>query len=203
LSPAGADHVQHFEWYLGHPTLIGWSRVSSFNYIKCWILAKLNGWKEKFLTHAGKEILLKSMIQAIPTYTMSVFRLSKTLTKDINAMMGKFWWGFKDNINKISWMSWKRLSRNKDIGGLGYRDLECFNMAMLAKQCLRLLKWPDSLAACVMCEKYYPGVNILDSNLGKRHSFAWKSIWQAKPFLQEGLMWRVGNGSKIKLWNYN
>jgi len=73
LLAAGADHVKHFERYLGLPALFGRSRVSSFNYIKDRIWAKLNGWKEKFLTHAGKEILLKSMIQAIPTYTMSVF----------------------------------------------------------------------------------------------------------------------------------
>lgn len=73
-------------------------------------------------------------------------------------------------------------------------------MAMLAKQCWRLLKWPESLAARVMREKYYPGMDFMDSNLGKRPSFVWRSIWQAKPF-HEGLMWRVGNGSKIKLWD--
>jgi hypothetical protein len=41
----------------------------------------------------------------------------------------------------------------------------------------------------------------MDSNLGKNPYFAWRSIWQAKSLLQEGLMWRVGNGSRIKLWN--
>jgi hypothetical protein len=74
-------------------------------------------------------------------------------------------------------------------------------MAMLTKQCWRLLKWPNSLLACVMREKYHPGVDFLDSNLGRRASFAWRSIWQAKPLLQEGLIWRVGNGAKIKLLN--
>jgi ribonuclease HI len=201
LSVVGADHVQQFERYLGLPALIGRSRVSSFNYIKGRIWAKLNGWKKKFLTHVGKEILLKAVIQAIPTYTMSVFRLPKTLTREINSLMGKFWWSFKENINKIAWMSWKRLGRSKDFGGLGYRDLDCFNMAMLAKQCWRLLKWPDSLAARVLCEKYYPGVDFMESNLRKKPSFAWRSIWQAKSLLQEGLMWRVGNGSRIKLWD--
>jgi hypothetical protein len=72
---------------------------------------------------------------------------------------------------------------------------------MLGKQCWRLLKRPESLAARVMCEKYYPGSKFLDSNLGRRPSFAWRSIWQAKGLLQDGLMWRVGNGYKINLWN--
>jgi hypothetical protein len=67
LSRTGAGRAQCFERYLGLPALIGRSRVSSFNFIKERIWAKLNGWKEKFLTHAGKEVLLKAVIQAIPT----------------------------------------------------------------------------------------------------------------------------------------
>jgi ribonuclease HI len=56
------------------------------------------------------------------------------------------------------------------------------------------------LAARVLKEKYYSGVPFLDSNLGKKPSFAWRSIWQAKALLQKGLIWRVGNGSRINLW---
>jgi hypothetical protein len=201
LSRVGVGQVQSFERYLGLPALVGRSGVSSFNYIKGRIWAKLNGWKEKFLTHAGKEVLLKAVIQAIPTYTMSVFRIPKALTKDINAMMGKFWWSFKDNSRKIAWMAWRRMGRSKDLGGLGYRDIDCFNTALLAKQCWRLLKRPDSLAARVMRGKYFPNSDFLGSNLGKKASFAWRSIWQAKGLLQEGLLWRVGNGRSINLWD--
>jgi len=86
------------------------------------------------------------------------------------------------------------------MGGLGYRDLDCFNIAMLAKQCWRLLKHPESLAARGMSGKYYQGLDFMNSNFSKRSSFAWRSIWQAKSLLQEGLMWRVGNGLNIKLW---
>jgi hypothetical protein len=95
LQETGVDSIQQFERYLGLPALIGSFRVSSFNSIKGRIWTKLNGWKGKLLTHAGKEILLKTIIQAIPTYTMSVFRLPKTLIKEINSLMCKFWWGFK------------------------------------------------------------------------------------------------------------
>lgn len=190
----GVDYIQKFERYLGLPALIGRSRVSSFNYIKGRIWSKLNGWKEKLLTHAGKEILLKSVVQAIPTYTMSVFRLPKTLIKEINSLMGKFWWSFKENFNKIPWMSWKQLGRNKEVGGLGFRELNCFNMAMLAKQGWRLLKYPDSLAAQVLKEKYYPESNFLMSSLGKRPSFAWRSIWNARPLIEEGQCGEWGMG---------
>jgi hypothetical protein len=196
----GAGCSKQFERYLGLPTLIGRSRVSSFNHIKGRIWCKLNGWKEKLLTHAGKEILLKSVIQANPTYTISVFRLPKTLSKEINSLMSKFWWSFKDNFNRISWCSWKKLGQKKEAGGMGFRELDCFNMALLAKQGWRLLKFPDSLAARVLKEKYFPKSSFLMSSLGKRPSFAWRSIWNAKPLIEEGIMWRVGNGLNVKIW---
>jgi hypothetical protein len=85
-------------------------------------------------------------------YTMSVFRLPKTLCREINSMMGKFWWDFKDNHSKIHWMSWSGLGRKKSVGGLGYRNLESFNTALLAKQCWRLTKFPTTLAVRVFKE---------------------------------------------------
>jgi len=81
LQEVNIGEVSHFEKYLGLPALIGRSKKSSFSFIKGRIWTKLNGWKEKFLSHAGKEVLLKSVIQAIHNYTMSVFRLPKSLTK--------------------------------------------------------------------------------------------------------------------------
>jgi hypothetical protein len=87
---AGVNSTQSYEKYLGLPSLIGRSRIRSFKNIEGRIWNRINGWKEKFLTHAGKEVLLKSVIQAIPTYTMSVFKLPKTLCKRINSMMQRF-----------------------------------------------------------------------------------------------------------------
>lgn len=64
------------------------------------IWSRINGWKEKFLFSAGKEILLKAVIQAIPTYTISVFQLPKALCEQINSMMSKFWWGSQEKGNE-------------------------------------------------------------------------------------------------------
>jgi hypothetical protein len=88
----------------------------------------------------------------------------------------------------------------KKEGGLGFRDLECFNTALLAKQGWRLLQNPDSLVAKILKEKYFPNGSFLDSFLSKRPSYIWRSIWNAKPLIQEGMVWRVGNGRNIKIW---
>lgn len=155
--------------------------------------------EEKFLFHAGKENLLKSVIEAIPTYTMSVFWLPKTLCREINSMIGKFWWGHKDNDTKIAWMSWKGLRRNKLARGLGYRDLEIFNSALLVKQGWRLTKHPETLVARVYREKYYPEGEFLGSSVGTRPSYVWRSIWTVKPLLNEGLIWWIGDGTQVRI----
>ncbi|XP_059429161.1 uncharacterized protein LOC132162970 [Corylus avellana] len=189
-----------YEKYLGLPALVGRSCVGAFSAIKGRIWDRIHGWKEKFLSQAGKEVLLKAVIQAISTYTMSVFQLPKTLCKEINAMMSKFWWGHKDNDARIAWMSWERLGMGKEKGGLGYRDLESFNLALLAKQAWRLLQNPNSMVARVFGEKYYPRGTFLESRLGNRPSFAWHSIWNSMKLLNQGLMWRVRDDSSIKIW---
>jgi hypothetical protein len=197
---AGVGSINRYENYLGLPPLIGRSRVSSFNGIKGKIWERINGWKEKFLSQAGKEVLLKAVVQAIPTYTMSVFQLPKTLCKEINSMMAQFWWGHKDRKSSMAWLSWKKMGLPKASGGLGYRDLECFNMALLTKQGWRLLQEPDTLVAKVIREKYYPNGTFLGAELGRRPSYTWRSIWNSRKLLNEGLFWRVGDGQSISIW---
>jgi hypothetical protein len=161
LSVAGFSSTRVYEKYLGLPAIIGRSKMRAFGEIKGKVWERINGWKEKFLSQGGKEILFKAVIQAIPTYTMSVFLLPKTLCKDINSMMARFWWGNKENDSKMAWMSWERMGRPKNKGGMGFRDLETFNLALLAKQGWRLLQNPDSLVAKIFKEKYYSHGNFL------------------------------------------
>ena len=80
---------------MGLPSLVGKGKKSSFNYIKERVSRKLQGWEGKLLSQAGREVLIKSVIQAIPTYTMGCFKIPLGLCYDIEAMIKKFWWGAK------------------------------------------------------------------------------------------------------------
>jgi hypothetical protein len=90
--------------------------------------------KSYITIQAGREILIKAVVQAIPTYSMSVFRLPKKLCSSLNSMITRFWWGHSNEAKHISWMSWGRLGKSKLHRGMGFRDLEAFNVALLAKQ---------------------------------------------------------------------
>lgn len=90
--------------------------------------------------------------------------------------MSKFWWGHKQDVSRIAWMSWQKLGRAKEKGGLGFRDLEWFNMALLAKQGWRLLENPDRLASKILKEKYHPHGTFLEATLGRQPSYVWRSF---------------------------
>ena len=86
----GAQIIQHHEKYLGLPPLVGKGKRKDFNKIKDQVGRKIVGWKGKLLSNAGREILIKVVAQAMPTYMMSCFKLQDTLCKELNAMMSKF-----------------------------------------------------------------------------------------------------------------
>ena len=76
--------------YLGLPPIIGKGRKQAFMDVKHKIANKLQDWKGKLFSQARKEILIKSVAQAIPVYSMSCFRMPDNLCKEINSMVGKF-----------------------------------------------------------------------------------------------------------------
>ena len=92
------------------------------------------GWKEKLLSNTGKEVLIKAVTQAVLSYTMSCFKLPNALCDGMTRMVRQFWWGQVKNEKKVAWMSWDKMCLPKDKGGMGFRDLKSFNLALLAKQ---------------------------------------------------------------------
>jgi hypothetical protein len=74
----------------------------------------------------------------------------------ISTVIARYWWSNQDKDNKIHWLSWEKLVKPKEEGGLGFSDIHTFNMAMLAKQGLRLIHHPNSLCAQALRVKYFP-----------------------------------------------
>ena len=89
----GGQVIKQHEKYLGLPSLVGRNKRNSFNDIKEKVGKKLAGWKEMMLSKAGKEVLIKAVAQAIPTYTMSCFKIPNSFCDDLTSMIRNFWWG--------------------------------------------------------------------------------------------------------------
>ena len=92
------------------------------------------------------------------------------------------------------------MCKPKAQGGLGFRNLQAFNLAMLSKQAWRILMNPRSLIARIYKAKYFPYNNILGAKLGSNPSYAWRNIFNSLEIIRKGTRWRVGNGKMIHIW---
>jgi hypothetical protein len=115
-------------------------------------------------------------------------------------LIARYWWSQHDKINKIHWIGWQKLTISKKLGGLGFRDLHAFNLAMLARQGWRLLTQPDFLCSKVLRAKYFPTDNLLETRAKAGISYTCRSILKGIELLKEGLIWRIGDGTKVKIW---
>lgn len=136
--------------YLGLPEKICGSKKQAFAFIQDRLLNRINSWSGKLLSKGGKEILIKSVAQALPTYVMSCLLLPLDVTRKLTSAISRFWWSTKQNNKGLHWIAWKDICIPLDKGGLGFRDFRNFNLALLAKQLWRLIQYPSSLLVRVL-----------------------------------------------------
>jgi hypothetical protein len=152
----------------------------------------MNSWRGRALFKAGKEVIITYVLQAIPSYVMSMLILPSSLTDDIEKMLNVFWWGGESNNGKgIHLIAWDKLACPKVKGGLGFRNFEAFNMAMVVKQAWNIIQNSDSVMVKLIKARYFPRSSLLEASLSYNPSFAWHSIWKARQVLLRGLGGRL------------
>lgn len=114
-------------------------------------------------------------------------------------MICRYWWNQQEGKRKIHWLSWEKMILPKKLGGMGFRDIYAFNLAMLVKQGWRLIRNPDSLCACVLQAKYFSGTSCLKAQAKSSMSYTWRSILKGIELLKKGIIWRVGDGIPVDL----
>lgn len=89
--------------YLGIPCTVGRSKKQIFQMLIDRVRKKLKDWKGRWLSNAGRTVLIKHVAQAIPTYLMSVFLQPEEVCSKINALTANFLWGRENDEHRIHW----------------------------------------------------------------------------------------------------
>lgn len=87
---------------------------------------------------------------------------------------------------------------SKARGGLGFRNLTLFNIALLAKQSWRICQKPDSLLGRILKGRYFRSTNFLDAKTGAYPSCTWRSIL-CQDLFKKGFRWKIGSDSSINI----
>jgi hypothetical protein len=185
--------------YLGLPTPSGRMKGEQFQSLKDRMSKRLNDFTEKHMSAAAKDVLIKAVAQALPTYIMGVFKIPLTLCDSLTSITRDFWWGSEHGKRRTAWVAWKELVLSKGMGGLGFRDLRIFNQALLARQAWRILDKPGSLCARLLKAKYFPRGSLIDTVTPANASPTWNAILHCLDLLKQGLIWRIGNGASVRI----
>ena len=87
----------------------------------------------------------------------------------------------------------------KQMGGLGFRDLEIFNLGLLARQAWRIMNDECSLSAQVLKAVYFPNSTLLEADLGPHPSQIWQVLLDGKEILAQGIIRRIGDGESTDI----
>lgn len=96
-------------------------------------------------------------------------------------------------------MRWEKLHASKAHGGMSFKELKSFNLALLAKQGWKLLRDSTSLLSRMYKAHYFLKSEFLNAKVGLNPSYAWHGIWEANKILLRSCSWCVGNGKSINI----
>jgi len=145
--------------------------------------------------------MLQSILSAIPTFAMTCFLLPVSLCKIIQSVLCRFWWDAKAGQRKICWLSWNKLTMPKSECGLGFRDIQAFNKAFLAKIARTLLTAPTCLLSRIILGKYCHKTSCLKVTASSAISHGWRGILLGRDLLLQHLGKTIGYGESTNIWS--
>ncbi|XP_021971327.1 uncharacterized protein LOC110866487 [Helianthus annuus] len=139
--------------YLGVHVGTNMSRISNWNLVVEVIKARLASWKARTLSMGGRLILIKSVLESLPIYYLSLYKAPKAVIESIEASMRRFLWAGCSEERKIPWVAWDVITTPKKEGGLGVTKLQDVNEALLLKWTWRFKKegnclWKKVVTGC-------------------------------------------------------
>ncbi|GLT88308.1 hypothetical protein SLE2022_063410 [Rubroshorea leprosula] len=196
--------------YLGIPLGADPRKIATWKPLIDTFKRKLSSWRGRFLSFGGRITLINAVLTSLPVFIMSFYLLPKSVIGELDKIRRKFLWGGVGERKKVAWVAWEHVCKHKLEGGLGIKNLSCFNMSLLGKCWGRLLTEKRGLWRRVLCEKYGNKEGNWLSYLKEgrcRGSSWWKDVCKIDEgvgaknnWLSSGFEVKIGDGRDTKFW---
>ncbi|XP_026452021.1 uncharacterized protein LOC113352416 [Papaver somniferum] len=161
----------------------------------------MSRWCSTNMSEDGRSFMVRNVTNVIPVHHMISFKLPDVTINKMNSTHQKIWRKNKTNKGNPP-ISWKNVSTPKKEGGLGFRILKLFNIALLAKSACRLCTDNTSMCTLSLRAKYFPDGKIFDIKDNSNSTCSWRSIISKLSFIKNYSCWSIGNGQTVLIWSY-
>lgn len=120
--------------YLGMPSILGRNKTALLGYLKDKVMKRVQRWDGKWISKGGKEVLIKNVVQTLPSFAISVFLPPLEITKEIERILVD-----AKHKSSIHWMNWIRMSKNKVHGGLDFQKFLRFQSSYAGKARMEIM----------------------------------------------------------------
>eukprot|EP00253_Pinus_taeda_P029331 PITA_29331 len=190
--------------YLGNVLDFTSKRVKNWQGVLDKLSNKVANWAFRVLNIAGRVVLAKSVLQAIPIYPLSIMAAPAGVCAKIKEIIRKFIWSGSDQKKKWALVSWSQLTERKEKGGLGLRDPEALNRVLGAKLWWRWLSGGNDLWKTIWRTKYrMPAsqVDILRQQEIPKGFAIWELASQNRDLIGKHTFWEIQGGSEANFWD--
>ncbi|XP_058752846.1 uncharacterized protein LOC131626047 [Vicia villosa] len=144
------EEEKHFN-FLGLPIGADPRRITTWVPLMKKFKDRLNCWKRRLLSLGGRISLTKFLLNSLAIFHLSFFRAPKKVCSQLNTIQNRFIWGGEESKRKIHWIGWNYTCLPLKDGGLGLKNIEDFNSALMLKWKWRILggeqaKWKEVLS---------------------------------------------------------
>jgi len=185
--------------YLGVPIFRGKPKSTYLQPIDDRIKLKLSSWKASLHSIAGRVQLVKSVIQGMLIHSISVYSWPASLLKDIEKCIRNFIWSGDIEKIKMVTVTWHKVCKPYDEGGLRIRSLAAQSSVSNLKLCWELHN-SDEPWARILRARVLRGNKVIRYHI---YSSIWSSIKVEHEEVLLNSSWNIGNGQKLDFWKDN
>ncbi|KAJ0954856.1 putative RNA-directed DNA polymerase [Helianthus annuus] len=161
---------------------------------------RLNDWKNKALSFAGRLQLIRSVISSLNVYWASMFLLPINVIEDIERLIGKFLWANSESAKGKARVSWEKVCCPKSQGGLGIRPLRVINQTLVSKHIWSLISKKETIWTKWIWVNRTKGKNLWEVSDKENTSWSWKSIIRTRELIWPHCVKSLGNGAGTSVW---